>query len=56
VKLNGTNSSLPKKLVPSNLNKLIPFYEQVRLVIFCHKLKGTTTEATEALRTTQSND
>jgi len=42
--------------VLSDLNKPINFYGEVYLVIFCNKLKGTTTEGTEALRATQSND
>ena len=41
-------------LVLSDLNKPIHFYDEVCLVIFCNKLKGTTTEDTEALRATQS--
>jgi len=41
------------RLVLSDLNKNFHFYAQVCVVIFCNKLKGTTTEDTEALRYTE---
>jgi len=34
----------------------IHFHDQVYVVIFCNKPKGTTTENTEALRATQRKD
>ena len=45
-----------KMLVPSDLNKPIHFYDEVCVMIFVIKLKGITTEGTEALRATQSKD
>jgi len=42
--------------VLSDLNTNIHFHDEVCVVIFCNKFKGTTTEGTEALRATQRKD